>query len=1192
MAEKIISFKIVVRGTEEQVKIIASLKEELRKLSSVRSETIKQEKLAKKETIEITKEIKKLKGVFKSGAISQKEFNGTVKKYQLLQQSANNTVKNTAPILAKVSGQQFQLNSTLKKANAELKRNTTLNKAVKGSIGQINAQLAIEKKRINDVVVGSKKFKIIANRIKDLERKQRDFNKQLGRGSAFANQFGKGAANAFTKAGLAIGGVLIALRTLQRLTGGIIKITKDFEQANADLAAILGKSRKEITELTTDAKRLGATTAFTATEVSKLQKEFAKLGFSTKEILNATEATLSLAAATGTDLAEAAKVVGATIRGFGLDASETQRVVDVMAKSFSSSALDMEKFEVSMSKIAPVAKAVGLTIEETTGFMGVLSDSGIEASTVGTSLRKIFIELSKKGLTLNEALGQIEGSQDKLNTAQEIFGIRAATSALVLAENADKAALLTAKLNLAAGTADRMAKEQLNTLQGKLTILNSAWEGFILSIDAGDGVMTNTLSTLIELATGVLNLASGTGTATEQFNEQAKTVNNLENNIVPLIDRYDELTTKTELSKDEQTELDAIIQLLAENIPSTVTEFDKYGKALGISTEAARAFVVEQKAILGIKNKEAIEEQTEALQKLEKENKILLNTLNGLEGGFLNITKTAEGFFRRVEKGGKASRIELVKLTEEELLRFTARLQQTSEEIKGRQAIIAQLKGEKTEAEKLLETTKQTTIETVGLTKDELEKLRKLREKDAKERKKTREQFTEERRLALLSERERERDALKKRVEELKKAGADEEKIKEFNEEKLAEITKKFRKKDADAELKAIQDRVKAEQDGVTLRLLILTQEFNEGKITEEKFKSEKLRIRRETLEGIKGILEAEVNEMTASLEDANVEEQLLSEEQKEALLLRIDEVKLKIAELEKPTEDEEKLSPLSKLLGLDDEQIEVIFEGINAVKGVLAEIGNLQNTITNEKIKANNEETASLTKSIDAQIKKANEQGQNTKSLEDEKQAIIEANEERNKVIGKEGFERNKKLQIGIALISGAQAILAVLAAPPATDLISDGIIRAIRIAATAVTTGIQIAAISKQTFQEGGILEGSGHEQGGIPFAVNGQSGFEAEGGELLVNKNIHSRPDFVNAISQMNFMTGGKRFQGGAILPTPNIRRAQEAAIFRDTLTREEAVELVQEGIATITVQQVESEVTETQKIVETIQSGSEF
>ena len=85
----------------------------------------------------------------------------------------------------------------------------------------------------------------------------------------------------------------------------------------------------QFVKLTETAEELGRTTFFTATQVAELQLAFSKLGFNTQEILDAQGATLALATATGTDLERAAQVAGASVRGFGLDASETQRVVDV-----------------------------------------------------------------------------------------------------------------------------------------------------------------------------------------------------------------------------------------------------------------------------------------------------------------------------------------------------------------------------------------------------------------------------------------------------------------------------------------------------------------------------------------------------------------------------------------------------------------------------------------------------------------------------------------------------------------------------------------------------------------------------------------------------------------------------------------------------------------------------------------------
>ena len=318
-------------------------------------------------------------------------------------------------------------------------------------------------------------------------------------------------------------GAMAAFALLKNVVGTF----KDFEQANADLASVLGKTTDEIKDLTIEAKKYGATTKFTASEVSGLQKEFAKLGFSVKEIKNATKATLDLAAATNTDLARAAEVAGATVRGFGLDASETQRVPDVMAKSFSSSALDMEKFATSMRAVAPVAKNAGLNIEQTTSMLGILVDRGVDASTAGTSLRNVFLELSKKGLTFEEAMQQINESTDKNATSLDLFGKRGAVTGTILAETGVQVSELEEKLNNAGGAAERMAKTQLDTLSGKLTILNSAWEGFILGLEDGEGLLSGLLESMAELATSFLGVLTPSEKLSENLEDQRITMNTL-----------------------------------------------------------------------------------------------------------------------------------------------------------------------------------------------------------------------------------------------------------------------------------------------------------------------------------------------------------------------------------------------------------------------------------------------------------------------------------------------------------------------------------------------------------------------------------------------------------------------------------------------------------------------------------------
>ena len=338
-----------------------------------------------------------------------------------------------------------------------------------------------------------------------------------------ATRFRDKIAGSLTKSIQKVGvqlGAVFAGRALINGIGNLINIISDFEQANADLAAVLGVTTEETKALSDQQKELGATTVFTATEIAGLQKELAKLGFTQKEITESTEAILDLAAATGEDLSKSAQIAGGTLRAFNLDASEMQRIVDVMALSFCSSALDLEKFSTAMSNVAPVAEAAGLSIEETTGLLSVLVDRNIDASTAGTGLRNILLDLSKTGGTLEEAFDDINSATDSNARAFELFGKRGATVATVLAKNTKQSDLLTISYGKAGGAAQRMADTQLNTLEGRTKLLSSAWEGFVLSLDSGEGVISNVANSLVTAATETLNWLNASEDLSEQIDAQ------------------------------------------------------------------------------------------------------------------------------------------------------------------------------------------------------------------------------------------------------------------------------------------------------------------------------------------------------------------------------------------------------------------------------------------------------------------------------------------------------------------------------------------------------------------------------------------------------------------------------------------------------------------------------------------------
>ena len=318
------------------------------------------------------------------------------------------------------------------------------------------------------------------------------------------------------------GGLLAAVTAFKTITSVIstsIRTFRNFEFQMAKVKAVSGATERDFKKLSNTARELGRTTFFTATQVGSLQENYAKLGFTTDEILNAQQATIELATATGSDLARAAIVAGSAVRGFGLDASETQRVVDVMAVSFTSSALDIEKWQTSMTKVAPIAKSAGFSIEDTAAIMSKLADSGIEASIAGTSFRNILLKMQSPTSDLTKAFGGTIHSFDELLPAMkkfveeggsmadimEVVDLRQAAAFEQMLTSADSALVLRDALNEATGAAKEMSLIIADTLEGDMKELTSAWEGFQISVFTGSGKISKAIRSVLDVTTDLLN---------------------------------------------------------------------------------------------------------------------------------------------------------------------------------------------------------------------------------------------------------------------------------------------------------------------------------------------------------------------------------------------------------------------------------------------------------------------------------------------------------------------------------------------------------------------------------------------------------------------------------------------------------------------------------------------------------------
>lgn len=260
------------------------------------------------------------------------------------------------------------------------------------------------------------------------------------------------------------------------------KVAADFELSMAKVKAISGATGTEFDQLQKQARDLGASTIFAASEVSGLQLELSKLGFSANEIGSATEGILNLAQATGEELGPTAETVAKTLNQFGIDASESGRVSDVMAAAFSSSALDLEKFSGAMANAGPVAAEFGFSLEETTALLGVLANNGIEGADAGTKLKMGLSKVAEGGDDVAKVFRAVISGNLTYNEAMDQLGKRAAILVPILGKNADEVDKLTGALHNSAGTASEMAAIMDDTASGSLAAMKSAVEGAQISL--------------------------------------------------------------------------------------------------------------------------------------------------------------------------------------------------------------------------------------------------------------------------------------------------------------------------------------------------------------------------------------------------------------------------------------------------------------------------------------------------------------------------------------------------------------------------------------------------------------------------------------------------------------------------------------------------------------------------------------
>ena len=456
---------------------------------------------------------------------------------------AGNRIKG---ITVEIGGDTTKLQTALKGVNTEI-RNTQsqlrdVEKLLKLDPG--NTQLLVQKQRLlRDAVAETKQkletlktaaeqanaalangdisqdqYDALQREIIETEQRLRSLEQQAGQSSVALQKIGatgeklQTVGDKISSVGqklLPVTGVVTGLGT------AAVKTAADFDSAMSKVAAVSGATGSDFDNLRDKAREMGAKTKFSATEAADAMNYMAMAGWKTEDMLSGIEGVMYLAAASGEDLALTSDIVTDSLTAFGLSAEDSGHFADVLAAASSNANTNVSMMGETFKYCAPVAGALGFSVEDTAEAIGLMGNAGIKASQAGTSMRSIMMNLTGDVKLSGAAIGDVtiattnaDGSMrslsailsdcrvafggmteaEKANNAEALVGKNAMSGFLALMNAApEDIAKVSGAVNNCKDAAKNMADTMQDNLEGQLTILKSQLQE--LAISFGDLLM-------------------------------------------------------------------------------------------------------------------------------------------------------------------------------------------------------------------------------------------------------------------------------------------------------------------------------------------------------------------------------------------------------------------------------------------------------------------------------------------------------------------------------------------------------------------------------------------------------------------------------------------------------------------------------------------------------------------------------
>ncbi len=307
-----------------------------------------------------------------------------------------------------------------------------------------------------------------------------------------------------------LGGFTVASTAVAGFGAAAVKSGMQFDASMSEVSAISGAAGQEFQDLRDKALEMGAKTQFSASDAAKAMTYMGMAGWKAGDMISGIEGIMNLAAASGEDLALTSDIVTDALTAFGKSAGDSGHLADIMAAASSNANTNVAMLGESFKYVAPVAGALGYSMEDTSLALGLMANSGIKASSAGTSLRAALTNMASPtkqmakvmdqyGISLTNSNGEMYslgevmiqlrekmGGLDEAtqaSAASTLFGKEAMSGMLAIINAApEDFEKLTGAIYECDDAAAKMAATMIDNLQGDLTLLGSAFESLQIAI--------------------------------------------------------------------------------------------------------------------------------------------------------------------------------------------------------------------------------------------------------------------------------------------------------------------------------------------------------------------------------------------------------------------------------------------------------------------------------------------------------------------------------------------------------------------------------------------------------------------------------------------------------------------------------------------------------------------------------------